>query len=289
MASGIFALLDDIAMLADDVAVSTKIATGKTAGILGDDLAVNAEKAVGFAQERELKVIWAITKGSFINKLIILPIAFLLSAFAPWLIPIILVFGGLYLLYEGSEKIEEYFHKYHSKSKHEEALLESTSENVLDVEKQKIKSAIVTDFILSIEIVILALGTVLEQPLPIQIIVTSITAFIATVGVYGLVALIVRLDNIGFWLIDKNHIKSGNFLISLMPKIIKALGFIGTFAMILVGGGILTHNIEFIHHQTIPSFPTLVNDFIVGIVIGFIVLVTISGAKKLKQTIKRIK
>ncbi len=281
MATGFFALLDDIAMLADDVAVSTKIATGKTAGILGDDLAVNAEKAVGFAQERELKVIWAITKGSFINKLIILPIAFLLSAFAPWMIPIILVFGGLYLLYEGSEKIEEYFHKNHQKSPHDQELLDSTTENILDIEKQKIKAAIVTDFILSIEIIILALGTVIEQPFLIQIAATTITAFVATVGVYGLVALIVRLDNIGLWLIERDHIKSGNFLIALMPKIIKALGFIGTFAMILVGGGILTHNIEFIHHLSFPTLPGILNEFLVGIVVGGIILGVMNLKKKL--------
>ncbi len=283
MASGIFALLDDIAVLADDVAVTTKIATTKTAGILGDDLAVNAEKAVGFAQERELKVILAITKGSFINKLIILPIAFLLSAFAPWLIPVILVFGGLYLLYEGSEKVEEYFHKHTSRSHHKEELLHSTTENILDIEQQKIKAAIVTDFILSIEIIILALGTVLEQPLLVQIASTTLVAIIATIGVYGLVALIVRLDNIGFWLIEKNQIKSGNFLITLMPKIIKSLGFIGTIAMILVGGGILSHNIEFIHYLIIPIMPAILNEFLVGIIIGFVVLFTVNIAKKLKK------
>lgn len=281
MASGIFALLDDIAMLADDVAVSTKIATSKTAGILGDDLAVNAQKATGFEQERELKVIGAIMKGSFYNKLIILPIAFLLSIFAPWIIPIILVFGGLYLLYEGSEKIEEYFHKHHKKSHHEEELLHSTNENILEVEQQKIKAAIVTDFILSIEIVILALGTVLAQPLAVQIASTTIVAFLATVGVYGLVALIVKLDNIGFWLIDKNHIKSGNFLITLMPKIIKTLAVIGTIAMILVGGGILSHNIELIHHLSIPVFPAMFNEFLTGLVLGFIILFTLNGIKKI--------
>lgn len=284
MATGFFALLDDIAMLADDVAVSTKIATGKTAGILGDDLAVNAEKAVGFAQERELKVIWAITKGSFINKIIILPIAFLLSAFAPWMIPIILVFGGLYLLYEGSEKVEEYFHAHHKKTDHEVELLESTTENILDVEKQKIKGAIVTDFILSIEIIILALGTVLDQPLSIQIAATTLTAIIATVGVYGLVALIVRLDNIGFWLIRKEHIKSGNFLIELMPKIIKALGFIGTIAMILVGGGILTHNIEYIHHLKPDILPGILSEFLIGIVVGGIILTIVKIKNKLYKS-----
>jgi predicted DNA repair protein MutK len=286
MASGIFALLDDIAMLADDVAVSTKIATSKTAGILGDDLAVNAQKATGFAQERELRVIGAIMKGSFYNKLIILPIAFLLSIFAPFLIPIILVFGGLYLLYEGSEKIEEYFHKHHIQTHHEEELLHSTNENILEVEQKKIKAAILTDFILSIEIVILALGTVLLQPLAVQIVSTTFVAIIATVGVYGLVALIVRLDNIGFWLIEKHHIKSGNFLISLMPKIIKTLAVIGTIAMILVGGGILSHNIEFIHHLTIPTFPQMLNEFVIGLVIGFIILFLINGIKKILSSMR---
>ncbi len=280
MATGIFALLDDIALLADDVAVSTKIATTKTAGILGDDLAVNAEKATGFAQDRELKVIGAIMKGSFINKLIILPIAFLLSSFAPFLIPIILVIGGLYLLYEGSEKIEEYFHK-QKHQLHDTELLSSTNENILDVEKQKIKDAILTDFILSIEIVILALGTVLDKPLPIQIASTTFVAIIATIGVYGLVALIVRLDNIGFWLIDKNYIKSGNFLISLMPKIIKALGVIGTIAMILVGGGILAHNIESIHHLMILPIPQMANEFLIGIAVGFLVLIFVNIIKKI--------
>lgn len=136
MASGIFALLDDIAILADDVAVSTKIATQKTAGILGDDLAVNAEKATGFDQQRELKVIWAITKGSLKNKLIILPIAFILSALASWIIPYILICGGLYLLYEGAEKVEEYFHK-KSHKKEEKIIKESTADNILDIEKDK--------------------------------------------------------------------------------------------------------------------------------------------------------
>lgn len=281
MATGIFAVLDDIALLADDVALSTKVATQKTAGILGDDLAVNAEKATGFAQNRELQVIWAITKGSFINKLIILPIAFLLSSFIPWLIPYILIIGGLYLLYEGAEKVVEYFHKHDAKEENQE-LLQSTKEDILHVEKKKIKSAIKTDFILSIEIVILALGTVLSEPLINQIITTSIVAFIATVGVYGLVALIVRIDNVGFWLIEKNRIKSGNFLVSLMPKLIKLLSYIGTVAMLLVGGGILSHNIEFIHHLFIQSIPSILNELLVGLVIGFIVLSIVHVSNKVR-------
>ena len=202
MASGFFALLDDIAALMDDVATMSKISTKKTAGILGDDLAVNAEKASGFISSRELPVLWAITKGSFLNKLIILPLAFLLSAFFPPAIKVILVLGGMYLAYEGAEKIfEVLFHKSHKK--------ENTNNTVQAVnkaeEKKKIKSAIFTDFILSVEIVIIALGTVLKEPLLTQILVVSIVALIATVGVYGIVALIVRMDDLGFRLIKMSN------------------------------------------------------------------------------------
>ncbi len=271
MASGIFLLLDDIAMLADDVAVASKTATQKTAAILGDDLAVNAQKATGFDQSRELKVIWAITKGSLKNKAIILPVAFMLSAFAPFLITVILVFGALFLLYEGVEKIEEYlFHK-KDEAKDEE-LLNSTKENILEIEKEKIKSAILTDFILSIEIVVIALAAVADRALMVQVSSTVFVALIATFGVYGLVALIVRMDNVGFWLIGKNRIKSGNFLISAMPKLIKTLAFVGTFAMILVGGGILSHKIEFFHDYYIEVFPAIVNDLLIGLVVGALVL-----------------
>ena len=284
MASGIFALLDDLAILADDIALSTKIATQKTAGILGDDLAVNAEKATGFKQDRELKVIWEITKGSLKNKAIILPISFILSAIVPWTIPIILVFGGLYLLYEGAEKIEEYFYK-KSHTKDEEVLKNSTNEDVLNVERQKIKAAVITDFILSIEIVILALGTVLDQPLTTQIISTTIVALLATFGVYGIVALIVRIDNLGFWLIKKEKVSLGNFFIALMPKLIKTLSIIGTIAMILVGGGILSHNIEYVHHLFISVIPVILNEFIIGLVVGFIVLFVINIAKSFKKKI----
>jgi len=225
-------------MLADDVAVASKIATQKTAAILGDDLAVNAQKATGFDQSRELAVIWAITKGSLKNKAIILPLAFLLSSFAPSVIIYILILGGLYLLYEGTEKIEEYL--FHRNNKEvDKKLLHSTKENILEIEEKKIKSAILTDFVLSIEIVVIALTTVLNKPFEVQVISTVLVALVATFGVYGIVALIVRMDNVGFWLIDKKHIKSGSFLIGAMPKLIKFLALVGTFAMILVGGGIL--------------------------------------------------
>jgi len=284
MASGIFLILDDIAMLADDVAVATKIATKKTAAILGDDLAVNAEKATGFEQHRELAVIWAITKGSLKNKIIILPFAFILSSFAPWLIVYILIIGGLYLLYEGTEKIEEFlFHKNHQEKNIE--LLESTENNILDIEKKKIKSAVFTDFILSIEIIVIALGTVITQHLMVQIASTTFVAFVATFGVYGFVAMIVRMDNVGFWLIDKKYFKSGNFLISAMPRLIQLLSIVGTIAMLLVGGGILSHNIEIFHHYFIDTIPTIINEFLVGLVVGLVILTVTNLSIKIKKNI----
>src|SRR5690606_22798531 len=198
MASGFFAVLDDIAALMDDVAVTSKIATRKTAGILGDDLAVNAEKATGFLASRELPVLWAITKGSFLNKLIIVPVALLLNAFFPFAIKVVLILGGLYLAYEGVEKIIEYF--FHRQKTGEE-VIEQNEEDNREAEKVKVKSAITTDFILSVEIVIIALGTVLEQTLAIQVLTVSVVAILATIGVYGIVALIVRMDDVGLKLI----------------------------------------------------------------------------------------
>jgi len=282
MASGIFAVLDDISILADDVATASHMATKKTAAILGDDLAVNAQKATGFEQNRELSVIWAITKGSLKNKIIILPLAFLLSSLAPSLIAYILVLGGLYLLYEGVEKIEEFlFQKKHSQESRE--LLDATEENILDVEAKKIKSAIFTDFILSIEIIIIALESVLHESLSVQIISTTFVAIVATFGVYGIVALIVRMDNVGFWLIEKERIKSGNFMINAMPKVIQFLSFIGTIAMLLVGGGILSHNIEIFHHYFIDTLPQIVNELLVGLFVGATVLLIVKSIRALKR------
>jgi len=287
MASGFFALLDDIAAIMDDVAVMSKVAAKKTAGILGDDLAVNAEKASGFASSREIPVLLAIAKGSLINKIIILPIAFVLSAFFPLAIIIILVLGGLFLAYEGAEKIYEYLFPH----KHEHAATETlfkdfTEEEILALEKDKIKSAIVTDFILSVEIVIIALGTVIETSLLNQIIVVSIVAVLATIGVYGIVALIVRMDELGFKLIkaSKNeHSFSnliGNLLVQALPKVIKSLAVIGTIALILVAGGIFAHNIDFLHHL-FPQLPDMVREFSFGLVFGFIVLAIVSVIKKI--------
>ncbi|MBC6998348.1 DUF808 domain-containing protein [Cytophaga sp. FL35] len=285
MASGFFAILDDVATLLDDVASMSKIATKKTAGILGDDLAVNAEKASGFVSKREIPVLWAITKGSLLNKIIILPVAFLLSAFLPVAVTIILVLGGLYLAYEGAEKIYEYFVPHGPKEVHVQAEAPS-KEDVLELEKEKIKSAILTDFILSVEIVIIALGTVIQEPLVNQIMVVSVVALLATVGVYGIVALIVRMDEFGVRLINLNEEdnsfsdKVGRFFVNALPVVIKGLGIIGTIALLLVSGGIFSHNVPFLHHL-FPSLPAMLVEFLLGLVIGFIVLFIVLGVKKI--------
>lgn len=281
MASGIFAVLDDVATLLDDAAVYSKLAAKKTAGLLGDDLAVNAEKATGFKASRELPVIWAISKGSVINKLIILPLAFLLSAYAPWLIVPILLVGGAYLSYEGAEKVLEWIlphKKPHPTPAAEEA---GSKDDLLDKESQKIKGAIRTDFILSIEIVVIALGTVMEQSLGIRILVVSFIALLATVGVYGLVALLVRMDDAGIHLIAKAKEMSGSAagfvrrvghsLIVALPHVIRLLGIIGTVAMLLVGGGMYVHNIDAIHHA-LHFLPAIVGELLVGLVIGAVIV-----------------
>ncbi len=290
MASGFFALLDDIAVLMDDVAVMGKIAGKKTAGILGDDLAVNAEKASGFMSSRELPVLWAITKGSFINKLIILPLAFLLSAFLPSAVVVILVLGGLYLAYEGAEKIYEWIFP-HAHKKPAPKLEEVSEEEVLKMEKEKIRSAIVTDFILSVEIIIIALGTVEKESLTLQIMVVTIIALIATVGVYGLVALIVRMDEFGAKLIDYNEQentisdKIGLFLVSALPKVIKSLSVIGTIALLLVSGGIFVHNIHFLH-GLFENIPGIIIEFLIGLIVGFVVLIFVNLVSKIWKKLK---
>ncbi|MFC6858499.1 DUF808 domain-containing protein [Zunongwangia atlantica] len=291
MASGFFALLDDIATLMDDVAVMSKVAGKKTAGILGDDLAVNAEKASGFVSSRELPVLWKITKGSLLNKVIILPLAFLLSAFVPTAIHIILLFGGLYLAYEGAEKVYEFFfpHKEHKKVSTTEKL---SKEEILEREKGKVKSAILTDFILSVEIVIIALGTVEEAELPTQIVVVSLIAIIATIGVYGIVALIVRMDDFGTKLINLNEEddsfsdKIGKFLVNALPKVIKGLSVIGTIALMLVSGGIFVHNLDFLH-DIFPKIPSIITEFCIGLVVGIIVLIVVKLISKIIKSFKK--
>jgi len=292
MASGFFALLDDIAALMDDVVVMSKITTKKTAGILGDDLAVNAEKATGFVSSRELPVLWAIMKGSALNKLIILPIAFLLSAFVPWAVTLSLVLGGVYLAFEGAEKIYEYFMP-HERKNSEVIDLNISGPDVVQLEKKKIKSAIFTDFILSVEIVIIALGTVLGKPILFQIMVVSIVAIIATIGVYGIVAIIVRMDDLGYRLVKMGNGKKGilntvgNFLIYALPLIIKTLSVVGTIALILVAGGIFVHNIDVLHHFTESmKLPGIVKEFIVGLVVGGIAVLVFKTFRVIVNKIK---
>jgi len=297
MASGFFAILDDIAALMDDVAVTSKIATQKTAGILGDDLAVNAEKATGFLASREIPVLWAITKGSFINKLIILPVVFLLNWLYAPAINYVLILGGLYLAFEGVEKIIEFL--FHREKEGHEVVEEIKEEdkNSEEVEKAKIKSAVTTDFILSIEIVIIALGTVLEESHPFitQILVTSLVAFIATVGVYGIVALIVRMDDAGFKLIKKSNDKGffgqlGHLLVKALPIVIKALGVIGTIALIMVAGGIFAHRIDYFHHF-LPSWSsseilTILKEIILGLAGGLIAVALFTIGKKIYSLVR---
>lgn len=288
MASGIFAILDDIAVLLDDAAVMSKVAAKKTVGLLGDDLAVNAEKATGFHASRELPVIWAITRGSFLNKLIILPAAFLLSAYLPWLIVPILLAGGAYLSYEGAEKVYEWF------AGHEKQPIaaEQTADpaEILRREADKIRAAIRTDFILSIEIIVIALGTVIEHTLGVQVLVVSLIALLATVGVYGLVALLVRMDDAGGHLLQRAADLeggarrllqwAGRLLIGALPRVIRVLGVIGTIAMLLVGGGMYVHNIALVHHA-LAALPALAAELVAGLVVGGVLLAVIQGGRGL--------
>ncbi|WCM43420.1 DUF808 domain-containing protein [Flavobacterium sp. CBA20B-1] len=295
MASGFFAILDDIAALMDDVAVTSKIATQKTAGILGDDLAVNAEKATGFLSSREIPVLMKIMKGSFVNKLIIVPFVFLLEWLYSPAITVILIIGGFYLAFEGVEKIVEFL--FHRKKKGVEVIEEATevTEDGEALEKAKIKSAITTDFILSLEIVIIALAAAKSgyeslksefNPLLVEIVTVSIVAIIATVGVYGIVALIVRMDDAGYKLIKKSKSETGflatlgNFLIKALPWVIKGLAVVGTLALLLVSGGIFDHNIAYLHHL-LPNVPEMPKQFLYGIVAGLIVVLLVTAYKKM--------
>ena len=284
MPSGFFALFDDIAVLMDDVATMSKVATRKTAGILADDLAVNAEKASGFMSSRELPVLWKIAKASFVSKLFILPCAFLMSAFIPWIIVPILLLGGTYLAYEGVEKIYEFlFHR--NAEKKIVKLKQMTPEEAVAYEEVKVKDAITVDFILSIEIVMIALGTVSDQPLQTQIPVVTFVAILATVGVYGLVALLVRMDDLGFKLIASKEGNDGIAeavgvgLVKTLPILVRALGIIGTIAMILVGGGIYVHNLHFFH-DLFPAVPSILVELGVGLIVGIIVVFVVKAFMK---------
>jgi predicted DNA repair protein MutK len=287
MASGIFAVLDDITALMDDVALATKVATRKTAGILGDDLAVNAEKATGFLADREIPILWSITKGSLLNKLIIVPIALLLNTFFPVAITYILILGGCYLAFEGAEKIIEYLGTLR-KGKPTAVTHSELAESGPDQEKEKVKSAIATDFILSVEIVIIALGSVSDKPTSVQIMTVSVVALLATVGVYGFVALIVRMDDAGYKLIKGSNNKGflttlGRGLVGALPLIIRLLGVVGTLALLLVAGGIFVHNIDYLHHL-FPNIPSTIKEFGLGLVVGLV----LAGLYTLIQTLRGV-
>jgi predicted DNA repair protein MutK len=249
--TNLLTLLDDITTLLDDIAAMSKIATKKTAGVLGDDLALNAQQVTGVAAERELPVVWAVAKGSFINKAILVPAALLISVWLPWLITPLLMMGGLFLCFEGAEKVFAKFIPHHE-NKDEDKVSQL---DAVEFEKQKVKGAIRTDFILSAEIIVITLGTVAGASLLNQALVLCVIAILMTVGVYGLVAAIVKLDDAGLYLLNqsKNHKNKfkevlGKALLAMAPRLMQFLAFAGTVAMFLVGGGIITHGISVLHH-----------------------------------------
>lgn len=301
MAAGsLLALLDDIATILDDVSVMTKVAAKKTAGVLGDDLALNAQQVSGVHAERELPVVWAVAKGSFLNKLILVPTALLLSYLSVkfginWLIPALLMIGGAYLCFEGFEKIaHKFLHGAHEDVTHNAVLAQAVADTNVDLvalEKDKIKGAIRTDFILSAEIIVIALGTVATASFSKQVTVVTAIAIIMTVGVYGLVAGIVKLDDLGLHLMLKKGTslyrqvqrKVGEKILAFAPILMRTLSVVGTAAMFMVGGSIIGHGIPVLHHfsehlaQTMQSVAfiggllTVISPIVVDAIIGLIV------------------
>ena len=311
MASSLFALVDDIATILDDVALLSKVAAKKTAGVLGDDLALNAQQVSGVKANRELPVVWAVAKGSAINKAILVPSALAISSFAPWAVTPLLMAGGAYLCYEGVEKLaHKYLHSAPELAAQREQLVTALADPTIDlvaVEKEKIKGAIRTDFILSAEIVVITLGTVQTSPLLTQVSVLTSIAVLMTVGVYGLVAGIVKLDDGGLHLSQqvgqsawrKFQRSFGRGILWFAPWLMKFLSMAGTVAMFLVGGGILTHGIgpiqQFIEKITaqvaslgsvgpvLNAITPLLMDALVGVLAGVLVLLAVNGFKKLKS------
>lgn len=300
--SSLLVLVDDIATVLDDVALMSKMAAKKTAGVLGDDLALNAQQVSGVRAEREIPVVWAVAKGSFVNKLILVPSALAISAFVPWLVTPLLMVGGAYLCFEGFEKLA---HKFLHSAAEDEAehaqLTEAVADPATDLvayEKDKIKGAIRTDFILSAEIIAITLGTVATASLTQQVIVMSGIAIVMTVGVYGLVAGIVKLDDLGLWLTQKPGQfakKVGSAILSAAPYMMKTLSVVGTAAMFLVGGGILTHGVPVVHHwiESVGTaagsagfvVPVLLNG-VAGIIAGAVVLAVVSVIGKIWKAVK---
>jgi hypothetical protein len=293
MASSLLALLDDITSILDDVATMTKVATQKTAGVLGDDLALNAQQVTGVRADRELPVVWAVAKGSLVNKAILVPVALLLSAFAPWAVTPLMIVGGLFLCYEGAEKVvHRLLHSRAEDSEQREKLAKAIADPGVDLvalEKDKIKGAIRTDFILSAEIIVITLGTVATAPLPSRIAVLVGIALLMTAGVYGLVAGIVKLDDGGLALMrsgSKALQALGRGVLKAMPWLMKSLSVAGTLAMFLVGGGILTHGVPALHHviggllhgfdKFTISLGALLFDLVAGLLAGLVVLGLVS-------------
>ncbi|CAH0992442.1 Inner membrane protein YedI [Sinobacterium norvegicum] len=304
----LLALIDKITVALDDVALMTKVAAKKTAGVLGDDLALNAQQVSGVRADRELPVVYAVAKGSALNKLILVPVALLISAVAPWLITPLLMLGGAYLCFEGVEKIAHTVLHHDSDDDFEHRIEVLQTELTIDeVEKQKIKGAVRTDFILSAEIIVIALGTVQQQSLSDQIMVVSLIAAVMTVGVYGLVAGIVKLDDAGLYLLRQpgaglsGSIKHflGRGLLSFAPRLMASLSVIGTAAMFLVGGSILIHGVPMLHHiqqplvDAVASWPIIgsvvavimpfVVEMAVGMAVGVVVLIVVSLVGRMWQ------
>jgi uncharacterized protein len=297
-AGSLLALFDDIASILDDVALLTKVATKKTAGVLGDDLALNAQQVAGVRAERELPVVWAVAKGSLRNKAILVPAALAISAVVPWLVTPLLMVGGLYLCFEGVEKVAHaLLHDPHEDAAHHATLMHALADpsaDLLAVEAEKIGGAVRTDFILSAEIIVIALGTVNNQPLGTRVAVLSSIALLMTVGVYGLVGVIVKLDDVGLDLSRRGGTSAavGNAILRLAPWLMKGLSVAGTAAMFLVGGGILVHGaaplhhlIEGLVHGVVPTIAPLVETIAngaVGIVAGAVVLGVVRMAQRLR-------
>lgn len=289
--ASLLALLDDIATVLDDVAVMTKVAAKKTAGVLGDDLALNAQQVSGISAERELPVVWAVAKGSALNKVILVPAALLISALVPWLIIPLLMIGGAYLCFEGFEKLaHKFLHSTQEDVQHHRELIKAVADPNVDMvafEKEKIKGAVRTDFILSAEIIVISLGTVAAATFAKQAAVVVAIAVLMTVGVYGFVALIVKLDDMGTHLYKKQSLLAqsvGKALLATAPKLMKILSVLGTAAMFMVGGGIITHGVPPVHHviehiagltEPLGWLTSSLLNGVAGIVIGGLVLVIV--------------
>jgi uncharacterized protein len=300
MASSLLALIDDVATILDDVAILSKVAAKKTAGVLGDDLALNAQQVSGVKAERELPVVWAVAKGSLLNKAILVPAALAISAFAPWAVTPLLMVGGAFLCYEGFEKLAHRFlHSAEEDAAHHAKLTQALQDPQVDLvalERDKIKGAVRTDFILSAEIIAITLGTVATATFTTQVLVLSGMALVMTVGVYGFVAGIVKLDDLGLWLSQRTAALAqalGRGIVLAAPWLMKGLSVAGTAAMFLVGGGILVHGIPPLHHaiehavQPLGAaaqavLPTLA-DGLLGIVAGALVLAVVTGVQRLRR------